>query len=63
MGLIRQVAVLQISPATVSHFSFIYNVFIYLFFFFVCVCVLKKKVSDQSAPLGAIGSGTNFFCT
>ena len=37
--------VLQISPATVSHFSFIYNVFIYFF----CVCVLKKYVFDQSA--------------
>ena len=31
--------VLQISPATVSHFSFIYNVFV------VCVCVCLKKIS------------------
>ena len=34
---------LQISPTAVSHFSFIYNVFIYLFIW--CVCVCFKKIS------------------
>ena len=35
--------VLQISPATVSHFSFIYN-FLKLFLLFFCVS-FKKKIS------------------
>ena len=58
---------LQISPATVYHFSFIYNVFNLIIFFCVCVCVLKKNKSlirvllSKQSDLGLIFFAHDFF--